>query len=199
MSHKNCKGIVKGIANAASLARERQKRERPVYLSGEDLANVGPIALFQDLAMMAALGIELTAWNSPCVTASGPARQSSATGTITFKGLSAWPGTRPKQVMLENHGDHADKLCVLTLGGDVRRHTFNEECFVQLHSSGGLALGTENRLWGIKDGALDLSSLNSAPFGRRAKLQDGTRTVSALERVDPNDSKSFLRAGMAFD
>ena len=88
VSHKNCKGIVKGIANVASLARERQKRERPVHLSGEDLANVGPIALFQDLAMMAALGIGHVERN----------------GHHYFKGLSAWP--EPVQAgMLENHGD----------------------------------------------------------------------------------------------
>ena len=88
VSHKNCKGIVKGIANAASLARERQKRERPVHLSGEDLANVGPIALFQDLAMMAALGIGHVERN----------------GHHYFKGLSAWPDSAQAS-MLENHDD----------------------------------------------------------------------------------------------
>lgn len=52
-SHKNCKGIVKGLANAALL------RNRPnTVLSGEDLANVGPVALQQDLAMMAILGVD---------------------------------------------------------------------------------------------------------------------------------------------
>lgn len=51
-SHKNCKGIVKGLANAALL------RPRPnTILSGEDLANVGPLALLQDCAAMALLGI----------------------------------------------------------------------------------------------------------------------------------------------
>ncbi len=147
VSHKNCKGIVKGIANAASLARERQKRERPVYLSGEDLANVGPIALFQDLAMMAALGIEHVERN----------------GHHYFKGLSAWPDSAQAS-MLQNHGD-----------------------LYRIHPEGFPTLG-------IKDGALDLSSLNAAPFGPSERLD-----VSALERVDPNDSKGFLRAGMACD
>ncbi|MDE0838636.1 MAG: hypothetical protein OSB41_06225, partial [Kiritimatiellae bacterium] len=58
-SHKNCKGIVKGIANACLL--EHRRREDPAgdyILSGEDLANVGPVALLQDLAVMAAFGIE---------------------------------------------------------------------------------------------------------------------------------------------
>lgn len=56
-SHKNCKGIVKGMANAALLkVRAPHMRQAPI-LSGEDLANVGPVALLQDLAMMAALGV----------------------------------------------------------------------------------------------------------------------------------------------
>ncbi|MGI8912277.1 MAG: hypothetical protein ACR2JY_00565 [Chloroflexota bacterium] len=57
-SHKNCKGIVKGIANACLL--EQRRRDDPAgryLLSGEDLANVGPVALLQDLALMANLGI----------------------------------------------------------------------------------------------------------------------------------------------
>lgn len=51
-SHKNCKGITKGLANSALL----QKHGLP-HLSGEDLANVGPVALLQDLSVMAMLGI----------------------------------------------------------------------------------------------------------------------------------------------
>lgn len=57
-SHKNCKGIVKGLANAALLkSRSHEQTGLPLILSGEDLANVGPVALLQDLAMMAALGV----------------------------------------------------------------------------------------------------------------------------------------------
>ena len=144
VSHKNCKGIVKGIANAASLARERQKRERPVHLSGEDLANVGPIALFQDLAMMAALGIEHVERN----------------GHHYFKGLSAWPES-VQESMLENHDD-----------------------LYGAHPEGYPALV-------IKDGMLDLTSMNAAPFGPSELLD-----VSALERVDPADSEGFIRTGM---
>ncbi len=57
-SHKNCKGIVKGLANAAMLVLHREQRPgfEPL-LSGEDLANVGPVALLQDLAVMSLLGI----------------------------------------------------------------------------------------------------------------------------------------------
>jgi hypothetical protein len=57
-SHKNCKGVFKGIANACLIAhRQRAEPQRGYLLSGEDLANVGPVALLQDLAAMACLGI----------------------------------------------------------------------------------------------------------------------------------------------
>lgn len=57
-SHKNCKGIVKGLANAALLHVHRtQNPGSKFHLSGEDLANVGPVALLQDLAVMSLLGI----------------------------------------------------------------------------------------------------------------------------------------------
>ena len=55
-SHKNCKGIFKSVANACLLARRRAAGERVVH-SGEDLTNLGPVALTQDLAAAAALGI----------------------------------------------------------------------------------------------------------------------------------------------
>ena len=56
-SHKNCKGIFKGIANRC-LIEKRAREGDQVLMSGEDLCNVGPIALLQDLAVCAALGIE---------------------------------------------------------------------------------------------------------------------------------------------
>jgi len=61
-SHKNCKGVFKGIANACHIAMlnaENTAAEADRYvLSCEDLSNVGPVALLQDLAVVAALGIE---------------------------------------------------------------------------------------------------------------------------------------------
>lgn len=58
-SHKNCKGVFKGIANRCLLrAREQQESNGTFLMSGEDLCNIGPIALLQDLAVMAAFGIE---------------------------------------------------------------------------------------------------------------------------------------------
>lgn len=57
-SHKNCKGVFKGILNRCLLRhREVQTGARPVMMSGEDLCNVGPVALLQDLTVCAALGI----------------------------------------------------------------------------------------------------------------------------------------------
>lgn len=58
-SHKNCKGIAKGVANAALLAKRRADHPGKTFLlSGEDLSNVGPVSLQQDLAACAALGIQ---------------------------------------------------------------------------------------------------------------------------------------------
>ncbi|MEM7533109.1 MAG: hypothetical protein AAF639_13090 [Chloroflexota bacterium] len=58
-SHKNCKGVFKGIANACLLAHYGQQQpEQSFMLSGEDLCNVGPTALLQDLAVMASIGAE---------------------------------------------------------------------------------------------------------------------------------------------
>ena len=58
-SHKNCKGVFKGIANACLIAHRRRTDPGGRYIiSGEDLCNIGPVALPQDLAVVATLGIE---------------------------------------------------------------------------------------------------------------------------------------------
>jgi hypothetical protein len=88
-SHKNCKGIFKGIANACLLADIR--RVQPVIgalLSGEDLANIGPVALLQDLAVCASLGIASVERN----------------GHHYFAGLSMFPSEVQQQVLAA----HAD-------------------------------------------------------------------------------------------
>ena len=57
-SHKNCKGVFKGLANACLVAhRIRRDPAARLHLSSEDLCNVGPLALPQDLAVAACLGI----------------------------------------------------------------------------------------------------------------------------------------------
>ena len=84
-SHKNCKGIVKGLANAALLnKRQLEQPEKNFLLTGEDLANVGPIALNQDLAIVAALGIPHVERN----------------GHHYFRGLSMFPGKLSEELTL---------------------------------------------------------------------------------------------------
>jgi len=101
-SHKNCKGIVKGIANACLLEKRRQGGER-VVLTGEDLCNLGPVALLQDLAMMALLGIEHVERN----------------GHHYYRGLSLWPADWQDEA-LAAHGDlytrHHDGFARLHIG-----------------------------------------------------------------------------------
>jgi hypothetical protein len=56
-SHKNCKGILKGLVNAALVHHHRRLRpKRTFILSAEDLCIAGPVTLMQDLAMHALLG-----------------------------------------------------------------------------------------------------------------------------------------------
>ncbi len=91
-SHKNCKGIVKGIANACLLEKRRRDGER-VVLTGEDLCNLGPVALLQDLALMALLGVEHVERN----------------GHHYYRGLSVWPAEWQTSV-LAAHGDLYERL-----------------------------------------------------------------------------------------
>ncbi len=116
-SHKNCKGIVKGIANACLLQKRRRSGER-VVLTGEDLCNLGPVALLQDLAMMALLGIEHVERN----------------GHHYYRGLSLWPAEW-QDATLAAHGDLYE------------RHRDGFACLL------------------IRQGRVNLGSVNSAPFG----------------------------------
>ncbi|MCZ6632604.1 MAG: hypothetical protein O7G87_04305 [bacterium] len=87
-SHKNCKGIFKGVANACLMAYRKQQDPGGRYiLSSEDLANMGPVALLQDLAVLATLGIDHTERN----------------GHHYFAGLSMYPQTIQDQI-LAHHG-----------------------------------------------------------------------------------------------
>jgi len=88
-SHKNCKGVFKSIANACLLAYLReQEPHRKLILSGEDLANVGPVALLQDLTVMSVLGIQNVERN----------------GHHYFPGLSVFPKD-VQQFVLATHSD----------------------------------------------------------------------------------------------
>ena len=66
-SHKNCKGIFKGLINRCLIEQRRSDGETTI-MSGEDLCNVGPVALLQDLAVCAALGIESVERNAIIIT-----------------------------------------------------------------------------------------------------------------------------------
>ena len=88
-SHKNCKGVFKGIANACLIRHRQVNDPKQTYiLSCEDLSNVGPVALLQDLAVVASLGISHAERN----------------GHHYFAGLSALPSELQAE-MLRVHGD----------------------------------------------------------------------------------------------
>ena len=115
-SHKNCKGIVKGIANACLLENHRRSGQR-VMLTGEDLCNLGPVALPQDLAMMALLGIEHVERN----------------GHHYYRGLSMWP-EEWQSATLTAHGDfyarHSQGFaCLQIAGGRLRLGSVNTAPF----------------------------------------------------------------------
>ncbi len=117
-SHKNCKGVFKSIANACLLAHlRRDAPSRRLILSGEDLANVGPVALLQDLAVCAALGIESVERN----------------GHHYFAGLSMFPAAVQEQI-LAAHGDLYHRTAAgwpsLTIeGGLIRLRSVNRAPF----------------------------------------------------------------------
>ena len=81
-SHKNCKGIIKSLANRALLDQKNG------VMSAEDLANIGPVALLQDLAMVALLGI----------------RHVERNGHHYFAGLSMFP-EEIRENVVANHPD----------------------------------------------------------------------------------------------
>jgi len=88
-SHKNCKGVFRGIASACLIAhRRRLEPQNRLHLSAEDLTNLGPVALLQDLAVVATLGIPHAERN----------------GHHYFAGLSQFPGSVQREI-LRLHGD----------------------------------------------------------------------------------------------
>ncbi len=82
-SHKNCKGVFKGVANGCLIAHRRRQSGTKLILGGEDLTNVGPVALQQDLAVMATLGITHVERNAHHY----------------FAGLSMWPAKTQEKAM----------------------------------------------------------------------------------------------------
>jgi len=88
-SHKNCKGVFHGLASACLIAqRRRLDPQSPLHISAEDLTNLGPIALLQDLAVVATLGIPHAERN----------------GHHYFAGLSQFPESAQRGI-LRHHAD----------------------------------------------------------------------------------------------
>ncbi len=115
-SHKNCKGIVKGIANACLLEKLRRDGQSVVQ-TGEDLCNLGPVALQQDLAMVALLGIGHVERN----------------GHHYYRGLSLWP-EEWQSAVLKAHADlyarHRDGFgCLQIREGRVQLGSVNATPF----------------------------------------------------------------------
>jgi hypothetical protein len=82
-SHKNCKGVFKGVANGCLIAHRRRQGGANLILSGEDLTNIGPVALQQDLAVMATLGVAHVERNAHHY----------------FPGLTMWPTIMQEKAM----------------------------------------------------------------------------------------------------
>lgn len=57
-SHKNCKGVFKGIANRCLIEHRQKSGENDYLMSAEDLTTIGPIEVQQDLVVVATLGID---------------------------------------------------------------------------------------------------------------------------------------------
>ena len=88
-SHKNCKGVFKGVANACLVSHRRESEPSGRYvISAEDLSNIGPVSLMQDTAVVAAVGIAHAERN----------------GHHYFRGLSMLPEDVQEDV-LKAHGD----------------------------------------------------------------------------------------------
>ena len=88
-SHKNCKGVFKGILNRARIAdRQAANPDAGYTMSAEDLVNIGPVALLQDLAVVAKLGIPHVERN----------------GHHYLRGLSMFPQSI-QQSILDSHPD----------------------------------------------------------------------------------------------
>lgn len=133
VSHKNCKGVIHGVANRCLLAqRMATDPALKLQMSGEDLSNVGPIALPQDLAVQAALGNASVERN----------------GHHYFAGLSGWPSEVWPQVTAKYAGlyepDAAGCPFVRVAGGQIDLAAVNLQAFggvpIRMSSAGDVWL-----------------------------------------------------------
>jgi hypothetical protein len=88
-SHKNCKGVFRGVVNACLAEHRRRTSPSGEYVvSGEDLTTVGPVGLQQDLAVMGTIGADHVERN----------------GHHYFRGLSMFPAD-VQEAVLAAHSD----------------------------------------------------------------------------------------------
>ena len=88
-SHKNCKGVMKGVVNRCLIEHRRRTNPEGTYLlSAEDLTTFGPIELTEDLAVAATLGVDHVERN----------------GHHYYRGLDAFPEEVTRET-LAAHGD----------------------------------------------------------------------------------------------
>jgi len=105
VSHKNCKGVFRGVVNACLAEHRRRTDPSGEYVvSGEDLTTVGPIGLHQDLAVMGTIGADHVERN----------------GHHYFRGLSMFP-QEIQEAVLASHNDlyrrHADGFATVDISG----------------------------------------------------------------------------------
>ena len=55
-SHKNCKGVFRGVVNACLVEHRRREGDGEYVISAEDLTTIGPVELLQDLAVVGTVG-----------------------------------------------------------------------------------------------------------------------------------------------
>jgi len=122
-SHKNCKGLTKGLLNAARVHALRARSSPSSWIfSGEDLTNIGPYALTQDLAMMALLGISSVERN----------------GHHYFAGLSMFPD-HVQAALLDSHpslftqNSHGTFVCPRIVDGMMDLRDINNAAFGVTH------------------------------------------------------------------
>jgi L-alanine-DL-glutamate epimerase-like enolase superfamily enzyme len=112
-THKNCKGVFKSVANLA-LLRRRFPDGGGVF-SGEDLTNVGPVALLEDLCVAGCLGLDDLERN----------------GHHYFRGLSGFPAMLQDAVRL-----HDDLFETQTDGSPILRIRGGRLACASLHHTG---------------------------------------------------------------
>ena len=107
-SHKNCKGVFKGVVNACLIEKRRRETGEDYVMSGEDLTTIGPVELLQDLAVMGTLGLDHIERN----------------GHHYYRGLSFLPADL-QEALLETHGDlygrHEEGFAALDVEGGRMR------------------------------------------------------------------------------